>query len=102
VYPMLPVSLDCFVYPMLPVSLDCFVYPMLPVSLDCFNIGYTKQSRDTGNIEYTKQSTEKRKTPPVVQGFKSASRIHEITVLTRTTNIWEYASPGLVRWSKIF
>jgi hypothetical protein len=45
----------------------------------------------------------------VVQGFKSASRIHEITVLTRTSgsyirasNIWEYASPGLVRWSKIF
>jgi hypothetical protein len=47
VYPMLPVSLDCFcfvflrlVYPMLPVSLDCFcfvclrlVYPMLPVSV---------------------------------------------------------------------
>ena len=46
---------------------------------------------------------EKRKTPPVVvQGFKSASWIHEITVLTRTSNIWEYASPGLVRWSKIF
>ena len=50
VYPMLPVSLDCFcfiflhlVYPILPVSLDCFcfiflhlVYPMLPVSLNCF------------------------------------------------------------------
>ena len=37
----------------------------------------------------------------VVQGFKSASRIHEITVLIRASNIWEYASPGLVRWSKI-
>jgi hypothetical protein len=48
------------------------------------------------------KSAEKRKTPPVVQGFKSESRFHEITVLTRTTNIWEYASPGLVRWSKIF
>jgi hypothetical protein len=45
----------------------------------------------------------------IVQGFKSASQIHEITVFTRTSgswirasNIWEYASPGLVRWSKIF
>jgi hypothetical protein len=35
------------VYPMLPVSLDCFcfgfrrlVYPMLPVSLDCFCFGF--------------------------------------------------------------
>jgi hypothetical protein len=56
VYPMLPVSLDCFCFVFL-----CLVYTMLPVSLDCFcfvfhRLVYPMLPEETGNIGVYKQS----------------------------------------------